>query len=266
MRCTVLVDNNTFIDHYYLGEPAFCLYIEDEEEKILLDTGYSDVFIQNAEKMGIDLSQVTKIVISHGHNDHTGGLVHYQQRFGLKGKTVIAHPKTFVPRSCNNLEIGAPLKLEDLLEAEAMLNLSRTQIQVSKHILFLGEIPTAFPFEKRTPIGISLGKQDFVIDDSALCYQNDQGIFIMTGCSHSGICSIMEKARKHSDKKRILGVIGGFHLFEENEQCQRTIKYFKKNKISEIIPCHCVSLKAKIAMAKELTIQECGVGMTLEID
>lgn len=266
MRCTVLADNNTFIDHYYLGEPAFCLYIEDEDKKILLDTGYSDVFIQNAEKMGIDLSQVTKIVISHGHNDHTGGLVYYQQRYGLKGKQIIAHPQAFVPRSYNDLEIGAPLKLEDLLKAEATLNLSREPIQVSKHIFFLGEIPTAFEFERREIIGVALEKDDVVMDDTALYYQNNQGIFMMTGCSHSGICSIIEKARKHSKKKKILGVIGGFHLFEKNEQCQGTIEYFKKNKIPQIIPCHCVSLKAKIAMAKELTIQECGVGMTLEID
>ena len=74
MKLRVLEDNNTFIDEYYLGEPAVSYYIENENEKILFDTGYSDAFIQNAKKMSIDLNQVQKIVLSHGHNDHTGGL------------------------------------------------------------------------------------------------------------------------------------------------------------------------------------------------
>lgn len=73
MKLTVLVDNNTLIDQYLLGEPAVNYYIEDEDEKILFDTGYSDVFIRNAEKLHINLADITKIVFSYGHNDHTGG-------------------------------------------------------------------------------------------------------------------------------------------------------------------------------------------------
>lgn len=57
MKLTVLVDNNTYIDRYYLGEPALSFYIEDGGDKILFDTGYSDAFIRNAEKMGIDLER-----------------------------------------------------------------------------------------------------------------------------------------------------------------------------------------------------------------
>ena len=78
MKLTVLVDNNTFIDKYFYGEPGLCFYIEDGTERILLDTGYSDLFIRNAKKLGIDLSSLTKVVISHGHDDHTGGLPHLQ--------------------------------------------------------------------------------------------------------------------------------------------------------------------------------------------
>lgn len=81
MKLKVLLDNNTYIDEYYLAEPAVSYYIEDEENKILFDTGYSDIFIKNAKKMNINLENLNKLVISHGHNDHTGGLEHFIKNY-----------------------------------------------------------------------------------------------------------------------------------------------------------------------------------------
>jgi len=74
MKLTVLVDNNTLIDHYFLGEPGISFLIQDQDKQILFDVGYSDAFIQNAEKMKFDLLQSDYIVLSHGHLDHTWGL------------------------------------------------------------------------------------------------------------------------------------------------------------------------------------------------
>ena len=76
MKIRVLVDNNTLIDRYFVGEPAVCYYIEMDGMRILFDTGYSDVFLKNAGAMGMDMKDITHIVLSHGHNDHTGGLAH----------------------------------------------------------------------------------------------------------------------------------------------------------------------------------------------
>ncbi len=74
MKLKVLEDNNTFIDEYYLGEPGVSYYIEDGVEKILFDTGYSSVILEeNASKMNIDLNKINKLVMSHDHDEHTGG-------------------------------------------------------------------------------------------------------------------------------------------------------------------------------------------------
>ena len=115
MELTVLVDNHTYIDRYYLGEPAVCYLIEDGQQRILLDTGYSDVFLENAARMGIDLSGVTDIVLSHGHNDHTGGLPAFLARFSQDVR-LFAHPNALLPKRVDGLEVGSPLSLAQLPE------------------------------------------------------------------------------------------------------------------------------------------------------
>ena len=89
MKLRVLVDNNTYIDRYYLGEPAVSYYIECDGIRPLFDAGYSDVFLKNAEALGIDLGLVTHMVFSHGHNDHTRGLKFMKERLELSGMEVI---------------------------------------------------------------------------------------------------------------------------------------------------------------------------------
>ena len=264
MKLTVLCDNNTFIDQYYLGEPALCFYIETENDRILFDTGYSDVFMKNAKKMGIDLDRVNKIVLSHGHNDHTGGLVHYLKE--KRNVEVIAHPDVFIHREDETGVISSPLTLEEVGE-KCDLHLTKEPYEVSRNLIYLGEIPVGCGFEKRIPIGkTDKGVDDYIMDDSALVYQGTEGIFIITGCSHSGICNIIEYARKVTSTDKVTGVIGGFHLLQEGERLNRTVDYLKKQNIKELYPCHCVSLKAKIAMANEMRIQETGTGLSIEIE
>ena len=74
MELTVLVDNNTLIDRYFKAEPGLSLLIETQGTRVLFDTGYSDLFLTNAQKMNKDLSQLDFLVISHSHLDHTWGL------------------------------------------------------------------------------------------------------------------------------------------------------------------------------------------------
>ena len=133
----------------------------------------------------------------------------------------------------------------------------------------MGEIPSVNNFEKREKIGYcernGIRAADYVLDDSALVYQSDIGLFIITGCSHSGVCNILDYAKKICKDNRVIGVIGGFHLFEVNHKLHETIDFFKKNNIDEIYPCHCISLKAKIEMGKNLNINEVGVGLEINI-
>ena len=111
MKITVLTENNARIDNYLLSEPGLSLLIEAKDKKILFDTGYSDVFIKNAETLRLDLRDITDIVISHGHNDHTRGLTYFE----LRGVPLIAHPNIFDTKiDENKIHYGCPISEEEL--------------------------------------------------------------------------------------------------------------------------------------------------------
>lgn len=262
MKLRVLEDNNTYINEYYLGEPAVSYYIEDEGIKILFDCAYSDAYVKNASLMNIDLKNVEKLVISHGHNDHTGGLPYLLDINDTL--EIITHPDTFKEKEEHGEDIGSPIK-ENELTSKVKVTLSSSPVNITSNLIYLGEIPGINNFEVREPIGTVDGKQDEILEDSALAYKTDKGIFIITGCSHSGICNICEYAKKVCNDNRIYGIIGGFHLFDKDDRLKMTIDYLKKENIPLLYPCHCISLAAKIEMGKVLDIKEVGVGLEIEI-
>ncbi|SBV99015.1 conserved hypothetical protein [uncultured delta proteobacterium] len=266
MRLVVLADNNTLIDNYYMGEPAVCYYIEDGDAKILLDAGYSDLFIKNAHLLGVDLHQVTHVALSHGHNDHSRGLAFLHEHVLPRKIAVVAHPDALAERHDNGTPIGCPLG-RAFLEAQYALTLTREPFAFGENLVFLGEIPSYNDFERTKPMGVMRDKNgerdDFVLDDSAMACTCGDGLFIITGCSHSGICNIIEHAKRVCGKEKILGVIGGFHLFEVSEQLTRTIRYFRDNGIDTLYPCHCVSFAAKAEIHKHIPVRDVGVGLEI---
>lgn len=266
MRLIVLVDNNTYIDQYYFGEPAVSYYIEDEESRLLLDAGYSDLFIRNSDALGVDLDSVTTIAISHGHDDHTRGLKFFFERKENSDISIVAHPDAFNEKILDNVKIGSPLSQEELKE-KCNLILSKEPVKISKNITFLGEIPQYNNFEHRTPIGTQIADKtivdDYIFDDTALVYKSAKGIYIITGCSHSGICNIIEYAKEVCNDNRVMGVIGGFHLFEVNERVNKTIDYLKQNNIKELYPCHCTSFVVRAEIHNVLPLKEVGIGLEI---
>ena len=277
MKLTVLIDNNTLIDRYFLGEPGVSYLIEDEGKKILFDVGYSDAFITNARKLSVDLLDVDFVVLSHGHLDHTWGLIPFIRLYteGMiegqyaKKPTLVTHPLTLSAKTCDDLaEIGSLLS-EDKLSGYFNLELSREPVHLTERLVFLGEIERTNEFEAKNPIGKILEngveKDDFLFDDSAVAYKSPEGLVIITGCSHAGICNIVEYARKVCCDDRVVDIVGGFHLLDPSaEQLQGTIKYMKSLRPSSVHACHCTDLNSKIALSRVVDLKEVGVGLTLE--
>lgn len=276
MKLTVLVDNNTLIDRYFFGEPGLSFLIQDKNMNILFDVGYSDAFIKNAESMDINLRDLDSVVISHGHMDHTWGLFYLIkqyteakiERLGYKKPELIAHPWTFLPKIVpNEEEIGAIIT-EDTLSRHFNMALSKEPVWLNENLVFLGEILRSNDFENKSPIGKVLHNEessdDYLLDDTALAYKSSQGLVIITGCSHAGICNIIEYAKLVCKENKIADVIGGFHLLNPDKDIlEKTCTYIKNNNIMTLHPCHCTDLNSKIELSKVCKIKEVGVGTVL---
>lgn len=276
MKLTVLVDNNTYIDRYFFGEPGVSYFIEDGDKKILFDVGYSDVFIRNAQKMNLSLHNLDYVVISHGHFDHTWGLpflIQYLTEAKIEAidhtcPTLIAHPQVFQSKWCELNEIGSIISSEKLSRHFTM-NLSNEPLWLTEKLVFLGEIERKNKYEAQKALGETLINNqqglDYLMDDSALVYKADDGLVIITGCSHSGICNIIEHAKKVCNESRIIDIIGGFHLLNpDKEQLEFTVEYMRDLKPKELHACHCTDLNSKIALSKAANLKEVGVGLVLE--
>lgn len=279
MKLTVLIDNNTLIDRYYIGEPGVAYFIEVDGIKILFDTGYSDAFIKNAAKMKIDILDIDYIVLSHGHNDHTWGLEPFIRKYieegieneSKKPKALIAHPFVFDQKYDENRNIIGMNLSGKFIEDIFTLKLSKKPIWITDKLVFLGEIPRIFEFEGKEAIGIRRTKQleekDYLLDDSAVAYLSDSGLVIITGCSHSGICNITEYAKKVTGISKVSDIIGGFHLLNpECQQLEGTRDYLAALNLRGLYPCHCTDLHSKIELAKKNDIKEVGVGLQIDFD
>ena len=271
MKLKVLVDNNTFIDEYYKGEPAWSVYIECDGKNILFDTGYSDMFIKNADMMEINLCNLDYIVFSHGHPDHTWGLKYLIDLYKTgeyKRPTLIANESVFDNKFDDNKNsIGCDITREEINQYMD-INTTNCSFNITKSLIYLGYINRLSDFENKNPIGKTVVNnkliEDYVLDDTALAYKANDGIVIITGCSHSGITNIVEAAKEITGNKNVIDIIGGFHLFKENiTEVAKTAEYFKYEKVKMLHPCHCTDLKSKIEIAKTNPVEEVGVGLEL---
>lgn len=268
MKVIVLVDNSAKRDSHLLAEHGLSLHIECDNLRLIFDTGDTDIYLKNAEKMGIDLSEVDFIALSHNHYDHVGGVKY----FPLQNRRVklVAQEHAFYPRATYCNDLSRP----DIIERFDVLTVDSDPFDLSENLVFLGSIPCFNNFEKRKNFGkviLPSGKytDDFCKDDSALMYKSSEGIVVITGCSHSGMCNIIQYAIILAKKKwgmsKVKTIVGGLHLINSDSDLLVNITDFlKNNEISEIYPCHCTDLKTKISLTKAgFRVNEVSAGMVL---
>lgn len=254
-----------------LAEHGLSLYIsvykDGEKYNILFDAGLSDIAtLNNMKILGIKLSDVDAMFLSHGHFDHFGSLYKIS---GLvsKGIPLVVHPDAFVEKRWVEAPGLPKLDFPKLYGDKISGNIEI--IKSRKPYLFLsglasstGEIERVTEFEKGFPF-FYMEKDghkelDKVMDEHALILNvGGKGLVIISGCSHPGIINTVLHAKKVTGINDVYAVIGGFHLtgpaFEPI--VGRTIEEMKKINPKYVTPLHCTGWKATVDFSREMPDQ-----------
>ena len=208
-----------------IGEWGLSILVEVDDQRILLDTGASISAVHNAELMKIDLSGVDKIVLSHGHYDHTGGLRDVLRTMKKKVE-LIAHPDAWASKYIRigngpYIDGGIPFQREQLESLGASFNLTKEPIWITENVVTSGEIPMLNEYEKIDPILYVKEENEFrpdpLWDDQAIFIKDKKGLVIILGCAHRGIINTVNHAKKLTGVEKIHTIVGGTHLMGSSE-------------------------------------------------
>ena len=235
-----------------MAEHGISLYIDTGNKKILFDTGQSPAFIANAEQLGIDLTEVDAVVISHGHYDHTGGLEAFLKK-NLHAPVYLKKEALIDKYKDRNRFIGAPCDKELLKERAIYVNATT---EIDKNLFIMPDInvynPDDTSFNNFFISGKEGFRQDEFKDELFLAIVKDKKLSILSSCSHRGISNIVRTAKEQFGLPLHL-ILGGFHLKNsEDKQYQSVKKFLTDNTPGNIGVCHCTGIE-KLAEIKQCT-------------
>ena len=279
MKVTVLIENTAPENSGLAFEAGLSLYIEYEGRKILLDAGVSGKAVENAKKLGVDLTQVELGALSHGHYDHSDGLCAF---FPINDKaTIVCRKGAGGPQYST---YGKPYFIG--IDQELWHNWNHRfqeiegvqQLCPGAWLMPDGDCDPAFCGQARD-LAYKRGEDDYVPDDfrheQSLVFETDKGLVVFNCCSHSGIVNIVRGVKKQFPGKPVYAVVGGFHMFGKGENSMNcTIEYvhtvadaLKAEGVTEVYTGHCTGLPA-LALLQERFGPGCHsltTGLTFEL-
>lgn len=244
IRFKLLAENRENEELGLKGEGGLSVVVQVDDKEFLIDTGYSCLFVENAKKLGVDLNKIELVVLTHGHSDHTNGVP-----FLSDGKTIVMHPEALKKRySVRKKEYAGFPVSEEELKSKHNVVLSKQPVQLSDEIFFIGEVPMVVDFESKGNFSTTLDDEfkieDKTEDDSGVAIKTENGLVVITGCGHRGVCNTIERAKEITGEQRVFAAFGGFHLRKlekQKEIIDRTIEYFKSNNLKHLYLGHCVT-------------------------
>ena len=252
MKYVFLTENKT--DHEgILAEHGLSIYIEADDKKILFDAGASDIFSFNAERLGVDLTQVDMAVISHGHYDHTGGI----PLFCRQNPTapIYIHKNAF--RASHGFSEG---RIEDEMSGIRWTSQQKDDLRdrmhltdgvyfITENIAVTGTIPLAEGFEPSERFFYyNLDKrpvEDDMSHEQCLVIREEDGLYVFSGCSHRGVVSAIHAAKAIFPGQKIAVLVAGMHLYEADHTTRsKVIDQLAEEDIQSIMPVHCTGMEA----------------------
>ena len=241
------------------------VYENGTKDSFLFDTGVTiDGVLHNMDALEVRPNELHAIVLSHGHTDHTRGLIGLIKRYGRPRIPIVLHPDAFLKRKNvfpdgHETEHIPPSRRDLEAEDVEIIEDRAPTMLIGGHALVTGQIARTTSFEKGSPTQVAWvddkwQPDPWIHDDQAVIINlKDKGLVVLTGCGHAGVVNTLKHARSLTGVGDIHAVIGGFHLtgpiFEPI--IVPTVEALKEFNPSIIVPEHCTGWRAMHLIAKE---------------
>jgi len=259
IKITTLSENTAAMPGV-LAEWGLSVLVDTGEAKVLFDTGASSSVPHNVRIMGVELSQIDRIALSHGHYDHTGGLMGVLRQAG-KPIDIVAHPDMWANKyaKAGDFEryIGIPFKREDLEAIGASFTLSEGPVWITDNIVTTGEVPMVTEYEEIEPM-MQVKEDDRFLpdpfrDDQALVVKTELGLVVILGCAHRGAINTVIRAREVTGVEQVHTIIGGTHLVRASEErITLTAAALQEMGVQRVGVSHCTGLNSSVLLAQQL--------------
>jgi len=259
MIITTLVENTQENSSSDLSaEHGLSLHLSCNNKAILFDTGASEAFSRNANKLGIDLGAVDAVVLSHHHYDHGGGLRRFlalNQRANIYLKAPPDGEPYFKARLLPKRYIGLDRELLTTYPKRFVLVDRLTEILPDVYILT--DIGAAYPKPKGNTYLYVKGRTRWSLDTFAheltMAIRDNDEMVIMTGCAHNGVLNMIDTVERQFSGIPIKAVVGGFHLIglpktkaaaDSESEIQRIAHKILTYSIRQVYTGHCTGQQA----------------------
>jgi 7,8-dihydropterin-6-yl-methyl-4-(beta-D-ribofuranosyl)aminobenzene 5'-phosphate synthase len=254
LKITIL---STMLAEEGMGEWGFAALVEADGRRILFDTGLRpETVLQNARELGIDLSSVTDVVLSHHHGDHTGGLL--TLRRDLAGKNLAALSRVHVGpgifssrrRSGSEEEANPTIALKSQMEASGAVFVEhRTAKEIYPGVWLTGPVPRPHPERNWGPPASIVTSRGLVADsvpeDMSLIIETDRGLVLVVGCGHAGTVNTVDYGRRIIGAEPVYAIIGGLHLFAATDSALAwTAVRLRAAQLGFLLGAHCTGIEA----------------------
>jgi 7,8-dihydropterin-6-yl-methyl-4-(beta-D-ribofuranosyl)aminobenzene 5'-phosphate synthase len=211
----VKVLSTMLADTVGIGEWGFSALVVADGHRILFDTGARpETVLNNARELKVDLTNVPDVILSHNHGDHTGGLI--TLRRAVRDKNPAALAVTHVGEGIFLKRDGTSLGWEPMNRVRTMYEGLGGRMIV--HDIPLQLYPGIWVTGTKVQMADGSSVEDTIPEDMSLVIDTDRGLVVLTGCGHAGIVNTLEYARTKTRVAPVHAVIGGFHLFQLDDE------------------------------------------------